>query len=94
MIRLIRVEPRDERRIWLRYSDGSEGEIDLSDLTGKGVFQAWDAPGTFERVHLTAHGSAAWDEEIELCPDALYLELTGKSAEDVFSGLRTRVASA
>ena len=78
MIKPTRVEPRGERRIWLRYSDGSKGEVDLSGLAGKGVFQVWDEPGIFGRVHLTPHGAIAWNPDIELCPDALYLELTGK----------------
>lgn len=36
---------REGLRIWLRFSDGSQGEVDLSDLVGLGVFQAWEAPG-------------------------------------------------
>lgn len=69
MIKPTEVEPRRERRIWLRYSDGSEGEVDLSGLTGRGVFQVWDEPGAFDRVHLAPHGSIAWDTDSELCPD-------------------------
>ena len=76
-------------RIWLRFSDGSAGEVDLSDLAGRGVFRAWDCVGAFEEVHVAPHGPVAWNDEIELCADALYLELTGKSAEEVFPGLRT-----
>ena len=79
MNRVAQVEPRDGFRLWLRYSDGSAGEVDLSGMAGKGVFRAWDKPGLFDRVHVAAHGAIAWSEEIELCPDALYIELTGKS---------------
>ena len=92
MIKPTEVEPRGERRIWLRYSDGSEGEVDLSGLTGKGVFQVWDEPGAFDRVHLAPHGAIAWNADIELCPDALYMELTDKPADDVLTGLRRHVA--
>ena len=77
MSHVTEVEPREGCRIWLRYSDGSAGEVDLSDLLGKGVFRAWNDPGFFDRVHVTPHGAVAWSEEIELCPDALYIELTG-----------------
>ena len=59
----------------------------LSDLTGKGVFQAWDHPGVFDRVHVAPHGAVAWNQDIELCPDALYMELTGKSPEQLLPGL-------
>ena len=73
------VEPRDGFRLLLRYSDGSAGEVDLSDMAGNGVFRAWDDPDFFGRVHVAAHGAIAWGHEIELCRDALYIELTGKS---------------
>ena len=39
-------------------------------------------------VYVAPHGAVAWNDEIELCADALYLELTGKSAEELFPGLR------
>lgn len=94
MIKPTHVEPRGERRIWLRYSDGSEGEVDLAGLTGKGVFRVWDEPGTFDRIHLAPHGAIAWNADIELCPDALYMEVTGKLADDVLTGLRRHVTSA
>ena len=77
MIRPISVEARDGRRIWLQYSDGTSGEIDLSHLDGIGVFKSWDESGYFERVHIAPHRAIAWDEELELCPDALYIELSG-----------------
>lgn len=89
MIRAMEVEARKGLRIWLRFSDGSEGEVDLSDLAGRGVFRAWDRAGAFEEVRVAPHGAVAWNDEIELCGDALYLELTGKSADEVFPGLRT-----
>ena len=72
----IAVEPREDYRIWLRYSDGAEGEVDLSDLAGGGVFSAWDDRACFEAVHMTEYGAIAWSEELELCPDALYMRLT------------------
>ena len=82
MINPITVEARDGYRIWLQYSDGTSGEIDLSDLAGRGVFRAWNAPGCFESVRIAPHRAITWNDEIELCPDALYLELTGNSAFD------------
>ncbi len=57
--------------------------------------QIWPAteyspPGTigptFEKVHVTEHRSIAWDDQIELCPDALYLQLTGMTVEELMPG--------
>lgn len=83
VIRPVAVEPREAYRIWLRYSDGAEGEVDLSHLVGKGVFEAWRDQAFFSNVRLTEYDSVAWDEDLELCPDALYLELTGKSLAEL-----------
>ena len=88
MIRPTEVYPRVGYRIWLGYADGVAGEIDLSHLAGKGVFKIWDEPGYFQKVHITSHRAIAWDDEIELCADALYLELTGKSVEEVMPGVQ------
>lgn len=87
LIRPVAVEPRGGYRIWVRFADGAEGEADLSDLAGKGVFAAWEDRALFERVHISPWRSIAWNEEIELCPDALYLEITGKSAHEIMRGL-------
>ena len=85
MIEPLEVAPREGYRIWLRYSDGASGEVDLSDVAGKGVFQAWRDRAFFEKVHVAPHGSIAWDDDLEICPDALYLQLSGKSVEEFFA---------
>lgn len=84
MIRPTEVEAREGYRIWVRYSDGVDGEIDLSDLVDKGVFAAWNEPGYFEKVHVTEHRSIAWDDDIEICPDTIYMELTGKTLDAIY----------
>ena len=71
-------------RIWLRYSDGVEGEVDLSDLAGRGVF-AWNDPIFFQSVRLGTHGAIEWSPDIDICPDSMYLRLTGKSLEALAS---------
>ena len=83
MIRPVKVEPRPKYRIWVEFSDGVAGEIDLSDSAGRGVFAAWNEPGFFEKVHVDSYGAVAWSEDIDLCPDALYMEITGKSFEEL-----------
>ena len=88
------VEPRDGHRIWIRYADGAEGEIDLSHLAGNGVFAAWEDRNYFEKVHVTEHRSIAWDDQIELCPDALYMQLTGMTVEELMPGARPVSADA
>lgn len=88
MIRPIAVKALEGYRLWLRYSDGIEGEVDLSHLVGRGVFKAWQDKAFFEAVHIDEAGAVSWGEEIDLCPDALYLQLMGKSPEEVFQNLK------
>jgi hypothetical protein len=76
---LTAVAPLDGHRIWLRYEDGVEGEVDLSHLAGKPAFRRWQDPRFFESVGIGAGGTVEWDDDVALCGDALYLELTGQS---------------
>lgn len=87
------VEARPEYRIWLRYEDGVAGELDLSHLVGKGVFAAWLDRDLFRRVYIDDFGGIAWTEEIDMCPDALYMELTGMTPEEIWPGLATSESS-
>ncbi len=94
MARPIAVKALPNFRIWLRYDDGTDGEIDLSDLAGRGVFEAWDDVAFFNAVRLSSHGAIEWGSDIDICPDALYLRLTGKSPEEIFPNLRSVPADA
>jgi hypothetical protein len=76
--------------MWLTFSDGAQGEVDLSDLVGRGVFSAWADRNVFTAVRIDKMGGIEWPGEIDMCPDALYLRLSGRTAEDVFSGLGGR----
>ncbi len=85
MFTVAEVRVLEGYRLWLRYTDGEEGEVDLSDIAGRGVFAAWNDRRFFENVHIDESGALGWGDEIDLCPDALYLRLTGKSPDDVFA---------
>ncbi len=84
MVRPIQVEARDGYRIWLRYADDIVGEVDLSSFAGKGVFSIWDDRSCFEQVHVSDHGSIAWTDDVELCADSLYLQLTRMQPDVLF----------
>lgn len=87
----ISVEARGGYRIWIQYSDGTSGEVDLSHLAGKGVFAAWNDQRFFESVRLADGGGIAWGKDLELCPDDIYLRLTGKSVEELMPGVHEQV---
>ena len=79
--RIVRVEARPNYRVWVRFQDGVEGEVDLADLVGKGVFKAWEDPREFGKVFVDeASGTIAWPGGIDLAPDALYRDVAGVTA--------------
>lgn len=82
LVRPTAVEAWDGYRIWLRFTDGAAGEVDLCDLAGHGVFEAWNDRDLFEAVHLTSYRTVSWPGELDLCTDMLYLRLTGKAVEE------------
>lgn len=87
MIKPIEVCALPNYRIYVKFSDGVEGEVDLSDLVGKGVLETWRDPHFFQQVHIGAGRRIQWSGEIALCPDALYMRVTGKTPEEVFPQL-------
>ena len=87
----IKVQALEGYRLWIRYSDGVEGVVNLGDLVGKGVFALWEDYQEFQKVYIGAGGAIAWGDEIDLCADALYLRITGKKPEDIFPKLRELV---
>ncbi len=89
MPRLVEVKPLLRYRLWLRFDDGVEGVVDLSGLVGKGVFVIWKDEERFRSVRIGDGGELVWEQDVDLCPDALYLEITGKRPAEVFPNLKT-----
>lgn len=88
MVKITKVSVLKNYRLEVAFDDGVWGEVDLSDLVGKGVFTLWRDPHIFEQVQIGSFGELLWVDKIDLCPDSLYLKVTGKKPEDVFSALR------
>ena len=40
--KIVELKPLANFRMWVRYDDGSQGEVDFVDLAGRGVFSAWE----------------------------------------------------
>ncbi len=81
-------------RLELQFDNGESGVADVSEFVGRGVFAAWEKPGEFERIRVTSEGAVEWPGEIDMCPDALYMRMTGKRPEEVFTTLRNRMTHA
>ncbi|NOT00202.1 MAG: DUF2442 domain-containing protein [Phycisphaerales bacterium] len=80
MERVTAAEARPGYRLWLRFTDGVEGEVDLSNLVGRGVFARWNDPAEFARVGVDpTTRTVCWPGDIDLDPDNLYARVTGKA---------------
>ena len=88
MYRITNVKVLEGYNIRLKYADGTEGTVNLSRLVGKGVFSLWNNYDEFKNVSIGSSGELLWGSEVDLCPDSLYLEITGKKPEEIFPNLK------
>jgi hypothetical protein len=86
--KILEARPLDNYKIWLKFTDQSAGDVDLSHLAGKGVFSSWNKYENFKNVSVENGRRLVWPDEIDIDADSLYLKLTGKTPEDIFPALK------
>lgn len=65
--KIVDCRPLPHYRVWIRFDDGLEGEVDLSHLVGKGVFEAWKSVEFFNQVRGDPKSDTlAWGDDIDL----------------------------
>jgi hypothetical protein len=81
--KLLEVKGLDNYCLALKYEDGSEGIADISYLAHKDIFKEWDRNDLFKKVYIDQESNAvAWNEDLDICPNALYLKLLGMTFRD------------
>ena len=88
MVKITKVSVIKNYQLELVFDNGVQGVVDLSDLVDKGVFALWHDPQIFAQVQIGSFGGLVWLDKIDLCPDAMYLRVTGKRPGDIFPALR------
>jgi len=70
-------------RLYIRFEDGVEGELDLKNLVEfKGVFEPLRDPEEMKKLRVDAEsGTICWPNGADLDPDVLYRELSGEPIE-------------
>ncbi|MEW6201743.1 MAG: DUF2442 domain-containing protein [bacterium] len=92
MHKIVEVKPLENYRVWLKFSDGAEGTVDLSGLVGKGIFRAWEDVNFFNSVFIDGEThTIAWEGGIDLCPDNLYAKIAGTDALNLLNRKKTAV---
>jgi hypothetical protein len=65
-------------RIWLRFDDGKEGEVDLQDELWGEVFEPLKQLERFKMVYLDRElNTIRWENGADFAPEFLYAKLTG-----------------
>ena len=77
-----KVEALPGYRLRLTYPDGVEGIIDLSGDVGRGVFAPLADEAFFRTVYVGQYGQIAWSEDLEICPDSAYHDVTQQAATE------------
>ncbi|CCU83434.1 conserved hypothetical protein [Mesotoga infera] len=86
MIRIAQAVATEELELELTFENGVSGTVDFSELATSPLFSPLANDEFFESVTIVRDGRAlAWGEELEICADSLFLRITGKKPEEIFS---------
>jgi len=83
LVDIVEARPLGGYRVFLRFEDGVQGEVDVSELIRfEGVFTPLRDPVRFAelRVHPEL-GTLYWPNGADLDPDVLYAKVSGKTIE-------------
>ena len=77
---IVEVRTLDGYRLYLRFEDGVQGEVDLGTMIRfDGVFAPLKERAYFEQVRVNPElGTVCWPGGADLDPDVLYARITGK----------------
>ncbi len=81
MVDVLRLRPLEGHRLWLRFTDGSEGVRDLSDVIAQNgpMVEPLKSPEYFARVFVEM-GAPTWPNGFDIDPINLYMELRDAGA--------------
>jgi len=76
MVDVLRLRPLEGHRLWLRFTDGSEGIRDLSGVIAEGgiMVEPLKSQEYFNRVFVEL-GAPTWPNGFDLDPINLYMQL-------------------
>lgn len=79
------VKAISKYKLFIVFSDGTEGVYDLSDLAGQGVFKRWDEEDNFEKVFVNQeNGAITWPGEIDVDTLNAYFAIKNISPDQFF----------
>jgi hypothetical protein len=81
MKKIVALKVLENYRIALRFNDGIVGEVDFLSKPRTGVFAFWNDYENFRQARVGDAGELLWNDQIDFCPDSLWLQVTGQKPE-------------
>jgi len=81
-MKVIKVEGLPLYKVNVLFDDGVGGNIDLKELTQKGIFKVLNDEALFKKVYTTGY-SIAWSDELEIDAVNIYSKLTAKNPQEI-----------
>lgn len=83
MPKLVSVEPRVSRKIFLKYDDGVEGQVDLTKTIERNVFDDLNDLKEFSKIYFNENtDELCWPCGVRMCTNALYRQVSLLSLMD------------
>ena len=94
LLDIIEVKALGGYRLYLKFEDGVEGEVDFSELAPlDGVYEPLRDPAFFAKVRVNPDwGTICWPNDADADPMVLYARVTGR--QDVLEGKRAKTVDA
>lgn len=86
MEKIIQVKPKDNFKIWIKFSDGFSSDVDIKPFIRGGISDALKDEKFFKDVKVDEFNGISWKNGFDFCPNFLreYIEklITYKSGND------------
>jgi hypothetical protein len=90
---IISVTAIGKYKIYVRFSDATEGEYDVGHLADKGVFKSWDADNNFSKVSInTESGAITWPGELDIDTINAYCQIKGLDVDTYLNSKQQHTA--
>lgn len=74
MLFITEVKPLDDYKLLLKFNNDEYRIFDVTPLLEKPVYKPLKDKILFNKVHIIYGYTIAWNEDLDMCPDSLYLD--------------------
>lgn len=71
--RVLHAKPINQYQLLITFSNQQQGIFDISEYLDLPVFQVLRNQSYFNTVQVQ-HGTITWQDEVDFCPDTVYLK--------------------